>query len=182
MKKIIFFLPIIAILVMGCSFSKQIIPITPLAITTAPIDVTTTSLVATTTNDEIMATSTVNVASSVSICDLADNPAIFIDKQVKIKATLRARGNNLADPEYYLEDSNCQILVSPWTPQSVATCPPSVKICNMPKTMPYYTNKLLIIDGALKELPKSEYISNKWTVTGTYFIFTTSKLGVSIVQ
>lgn len=99
------------------------------------------------TKDEATTTPLAENAESVSVCDLSNNPITYVEKKVKIKATLKG----IADDRrlYLLEDSNCQIKVYSWTPTFVSTCPPSVEICNPPATMSSYTNKLLDIEGIL---------------------------------
>lgn len=81
---------------------------------------------------------------------------------------------------FFLEDNNCQIQVSSWAPATVARCPPDVKDCKEPATMATYLDRKVRLNGILKELPKEEYIDQKWTVIGTYYTITDVK-NVSVI-
>lgn len=118
----------------------------------------------------------------ISVCDLTNNFALYTNKTIQIEAIAKFIGESYwaQKGDFFLEDNNCQIQIFSWAPTTVAQCPPTVKNCNAPATMQSYLDKKVRLNGILKELPKEEYINQKWTVVGTYYIITDVK-NVSII-
>lgn len=119
----------------------------------------------------------------VSLCDLANNPALYINKTIQVEATVKFVGASYQAQkgDFFLEDSNCQIQVVSWAPTTVAQCPPNIKDCKEPATMATYLDKKVKLNGIFKELPKEEYINKKWTVVGSYYVITDVK-NVSLIE
>jgi hypothetical protein len=121
----------------------------------------------------------------VSVCDLANNPALYTNKTIQVEATVKLVGENYfpVPKGFFLEDGNCQMQISSWAPTSVSTCSPSTpsKDCKLPPTMATYLDKKVKLNGTFEKLPKEEYIDGKWTAVGTYYEITNVK-NVSIVN
>ncbi len=122
------------------------------------------------TKDDLEETEEIIDEVEVSVCDIVNNTALYINKVIQVNGIVKFTGEHFLDNEYLLEDDNCQIQVSSWAPISVAQCPPGVEICNPPLIMNDYLDKKVKVDGILKEVSKEEYINSKWVVVGTYYI------------
>ncbi len=104
-----------------------------------------------------------------SVCEIVNNSASYINKKIQVNGVVKFTGEHFLDDKYFLEDDNCQVQVSSWTPISVAQCPPSVEDCNPPLIMGDYLDKKVKLEGVLEEIQKEEYINNEWMVVGNYY-------------
>jgi hypothetical protein len=119
--------------------------------------------------------------NKISLCDMINNPTLYINKTIETEATLKLVGDYFGGGEFFLEEGNCEIQVFSWAPIEVMNCPPTVEDCNPPSTMATYLDKKVQLTGIFKELPKEEYVNDEWTVVGTYYTITDVK-NVSIIQ
>ena len=128
---------------------------------------------------------TVNVSSielvflEAPVAELVNNPAQYINKAVQLKGALKFVGEdyNIGEGKLVVEDNNYQIQVSTWAPITVAQCKPEAKDCKA-DTIETYLNKKVKLHGVLKEFPKGEYINEKWSVVGTYYLFDVSNIAI----
>lgn len=119
------------------------------------------------------------IFSEASVAELVNNPSQHINKAVQLKGELKFVGEDysIGNGKLVLEDNNYQIQVSTWAPMAVAQCPPDAKDCKA-LTMATYLNKQVKLHGVLKEFPKGEYINEKWTVVGTYYLFDVTNIAL----
>ena len=108
-----------------------------------------------------------NSQSDVTVAELVNNPALYLNKTIQIKALIKSEADDC-----YLEDGTNQIKINCWAPRSVASCAPSMEKCNPPPSMFNYFGKKVKLTGILEKLEKKEYINKQWVAAGSYYMIT----------
>jgi hypothetical protein len=101
--------------------------------------------------------------ATATVSELAGNPEKYLNKNVTVEGALRLDENMFSDGRFFLDDDGSSIMVLPWAPLSVSTCPPSVQACSPPATM-------------------SSYIGKKVRAIGTFTRYGDAKTGFYIID
>lgn len=114
-----------------------------------------------------------NATITPKVCDLVNNPDLYINKSIKVEAIVKFIGKNYYSQEgnFFLEDDNCKMQVFSRSPTTVANCPPNIKNCHTPETMSKYLNKKLKLSWIFKKLSQKKYV-NKEFIVDTYYVIT----------